>query len=423
MKIAIIGGGASGLMCACLLGEFNLKKCGGKGAFSVTVLEGQGAAGKKLALTGNGRCNLTNMTFGQEFLKNVVQNAEFVKKCLSDFSPKDTVDFFGRIGVKTLSEDGERVIVGKNGGVLAGEKMVEYAKGCGVDFEFNCKVLGVERCGGGFNLRRLDGFGQECMRYFDTVVIATGGLSYPQTGSSGDGYEFAKGLLHDILPPRPALCGLVLDRAIDFLPVQGVCLCCNISIAGETKTLSGNILFTKSGVSGPTVFRAVSLFKKQSISGLELEIDFVPSLQKHDLKRLFDIYFKQFKNDKPFYLIKKFLPVSVSNWLCLNNPFLKGKKNCESFNAQDRIKLLNLLKGFKVKIEDFEDITRATITRGGVCISQVDTNSMQSNLVRGLYFVGELLDIDALSGGFNLQLAFSTAASCAKSIVQSLSQH
>ena len=384
-KIAIIGAGASGLMCACMLSMEH----------DVTVFERNAESGRKLLITGNGRCNLTNMVNPYDFLEYVPQNPKFLMGSLRTFSPKDTVAFFQSIGVPTKIEEGNRVFpqTGKAGGVRTA--MENYAKSRGVEFRFNTVVKNINK---GFTVNDEE---------FDIVIIATGGLSYPQTGSTGDGLVFARNLGHSIIPPRPALCGLQLVNPTNL---QGVTIQCTIELAGKKYT--GNMLFTKNGVSGPAIFEAVSRFTGQGLAGHNLNIDFLPTINAEQkiANLLVDNPRKTLVS-----ALRNIMPLSVADWF-LRIHKLPATKLCSQITKAERTTLINTLRNTQLPIKDFEDISRATITRGGVDIREINPQTMESKLIKNLYLIGEVLDVDALSGGFNLQIAFFTATAAARAL-------
>ena len=367
MKIAIIGAGAAGLMCACKIGVEH----------SVIVFDKNDVSGKKLMITGRGRCNVTNLVGVDEFLKSVPRNADFLRKSLEKFTPEDAVRFFERLGVEMHVENGNRVFPVQGGAKTIRKALEEYVISRGVELRFGSAVTDISKVDNKFlvivNSKSLE---------FDKVIIATGGVSYQVTGSSGDGYFFARKFGHRVIEVRPSLCGLRFEEQTG---IQGTSLTCGVRILDEQmKSLTsleiGAMVFTKNGVSGPVIHKVVSLFKQDKISGYYICIDFVPNIDEP----VFDL------KDKPFYAFRKYLPTKVADWLA------------------KRGELPSLIKRVVVPIKDFEDIESATVTRGGVCVSEVDSRSMESKLVLGLFFIGEVLDVDGFSGGFNLQIAFST---------------
>jgi len=367
MKIAIIGAGAAGLMCACHI----------RTEHTVLIFDKNAESGRKLLLTGNGRCNLTNLVEPAEFLKSVPQGAEFLKHSIYNFNSQHAINFFNNLGVESVVEDNNRVFPkqGRAGGVR--QVLETYARNCGVQFKFGHTITNIESNRGGFVVKTN---GESFS--FDAVIIATGGLSFPKIGSTGDGFEFAKNLGHTIITLRPALCGLQFETPTGF---QGVSVPVSATLGCYTE--QGSIMFTKNGVGGPIIFKLTSELKESSINGQELIIDFVPNIKNPT----FD------PKDKPFYAFRKYLPQNVANWLVA-----RGDKPKD-------------IKSIRVAIKDFDPIDTATITRGGVDTAQINPETMESKIVPNLYFIGEVLNVDGLSGGFNLQIAWSTATTCARS--------
>ena len=356
MRIAIIGAGAAGLMCACMLPEHA----------DVTVFDGNDTVGRKLLLTGKGRCNLTNLVSPAQFLRSVPRNAEFVSHAIHAFAPHDTVAFFNQLGLETVVENNNRVFPKSNKARDVVAVLETHARSRGIKFELGHTVTDIHLL----------------MSEFDTVVVATGGMSFSGTGSTGDGFTFAHTLGHSILPTRPSLCGLQLATPTGF---QGTSLTVSATLGPHTEV--GDMMFTRNGVSGPVIHKLTSLFMDHEIRGQTLTIDLIPNIAKPQFNPA----------DKPFYAFRKYVPQTIANWLTT-----LGHKPTN-------------IKSIRIPIADFDPIDAATVTRGGVDITQIDPVTMQSRLIPNLYFIGEVLDVDALSGGFNLQIAFATAVACARS--------
>ena len=438
MKIAIIGGGASGLMCACMLGggtgPSKLTRHSTSGDFGtglditgvtpldVTVFDKNGATGMKMLLTGNGRCNVTNLVPPETFLENVHRNADFLTHAVSKFTPHDMAGFLKSLGVDIHIEDNNRAFPTTNKSTTIRDAMQNFATSHGVKFEFNTDVKSITQISQSDN----DGISTDKFQItfhtdnatfdktlvFDKVVIATGGLSYPQKGSTGDGYVFAESFGHSIIPTRPGMCGIIFNKPTGF---QGASINCQIKITdkhGNAKTDAkfGSLLFTDYGVSGPTVFKIVSQFSEQSPSGHFLEIDLAPDKTLQDVQNKIKFATSKIQKQKPFYILREFLPVSVANWVA-GEVFSKSDKN------SSKIDMAKIIKNFKTPLKDFRGVETAIVTRGGVDVSQIDNKTMQSKLVCGLYFTGEVMDVDGLSGGFNLQISFSTGVACALDVI------
>ena len=403
MKVCVIGGGASGMMCATMIAR--------KG-HEVVLYEKNEKLGKKIYITGKGRCNVTNATTGDDFLKNVVNGKKFVMGSITRFNSKDTMNFFEEVGVPLKIERGNRVfpVSDKSSDIIKGlEKAMAWA-GVQVKLNSNVESLVVEEN----EIKGVVINGKKQM--FDAVVVATGGISYASTGSTGDGYKFAKNVGHTIVDPVQALCAIKIAGDECSL-VEGVSLK-NVKFIAKAsdKTIYesevGEMLFTKDGVSGPIVLSASSFVNRQDFSKLKLFIDFKPAISFDGLcaridKDIVDLKAKQFSS-----LLEGLLPKSLvkifAKRLGLN---LTMKAN--QLNKENRKKLAFLLKNFNLTPKCLEDFNQSVVTAGGVNLKEINPKYMKSKLITGLYFIGEVLDIDALTGGFNLQLAFSTAVTCA----------
>jgi len=410
MKIGIIGAGAAGLMCASLLNKKH----------EVVLFDKNSTAGKKLLLTGGGRCNLTNLVEVDEFLESVKQNSEFFLSALQEFVPKDAVDFFNKIGIETQVENNSRVFPKIGRATDVRDALQKAALEKGAEFRFESSIINIEKIDKNFALTVLClKTHKKSIHQFDVVIMATGGMSYPITGSTGDGYIFASKFGHRVIPTRPALCGLQLQNRTR---VHGSTITCGIAVVDGnfnhiTKKETGEMMFTKNGISGPVIFRTTSNFKQKNISSYFLQIDFVPHYTKNEIEEKLSTLIKENPKDKIFYVFRKFVPQAVANWLVEISGISKTK-SCANFTFAEKQKFFSTIKDAHVKIKDFDSIETATITRGGIDVVDINSSNMQSKLIKNLFFIGEILDIDALSGGFNLQIAFSTAATCANWLSQ-----
>lgn len=402
MKVCVIGGGASGMMCATMIAR--------KG-HQVTLFEQNEKLGKKIYITGKGRCNVTNVAVGDEFLKNVVNGKKFVMGAVTRFNSNDTTNFFEELGVKLKIERGGRVFPesDKSSDIIkAMEKAMRWA---GVDVKLNSKVDKILSEDGVVTGVQIGG--EDLI--FDSVIVATGGVSYPSTGSTGDGYEFAKEMGHTIVKPKPALCAIVMNDK-DIPELQGLSLK-NVKfiskLDGKTVYESevGEMLFTSNGVSGPIVLSCSSYVNKYDMKDLKMFIDFKPALSNDSLLNRIDRDIETLKAKQFSSLLEGFLPKS------LVKVFAKRLGISLTFKAnqvdkEKRKKLAFLLKNFELSPKTLENFNTAIITSGGINLKEINPKYMKSKLISGLYFIGEVLDIDALTGGFNLQLAFSTAVTC-----------
>lgn len=388
MKVAIIGAGASGLMAAGAISA----KC-----HAVTVFDGNDKCGKKIYITGKGRCNLTNLCDRQTFLENVVRGAKFVQSALSRFSPQDAIDYFESLGLKTKRERGNRIFPVSD---KASDVTAALLRSCqNVTFKLNHKVQKIQ-----------DGFVVDG-ESFDRVIIATGGMSYSATGSDGSGYRFAKSFGHSITEPKAAL--VPIETGKKFASLEGLSLK-NVTLSatanGRVFQEFGEMLFTGNGISGPIVLSLSSFINRDLPK--ELYLDFKPalSLEKLDARLL-----REFDNNKNKFLksvMSALLPHRMIE-VFLREVQIEGERRVQSITQKERLQIAKTLKRFTLPVKKLYPIENAVITSGGVCLDEVNPKNMQSKLKEGLYFVGEVLDIDALTGGFNLQIAFATAMAAA----------
>lgn len=398
MRVAVVGAGASGLFVSGFLAE--------KG-HDVVVFERNEKVGKKLFITGKGRCNITNLCSVEDFLKNVVRGEKFLKTALYSFSSQDCVDFFENLGLKTKLERGDRIFPESDraGDVIS----VLKEKHCkNVNFVFNSRVEKIENKNNKFVV-----VANKKEYIFDSVVVATGGKSYSATGSSGDGYAIAKEFGHNIIIPRPALCPIVVKdwfvSSLQGLPLKNVEL--NLVADGKKLSFFGEMLFTDKGISGPIVLTASSYINRAG--KVEMSIDFKPALTEVQLNARLLRDFEQNKNKNFLNVLKGLLPHA----LCLIFAKVVGineNKKINEITKQERQKIVERLKKFALKYGGLYDIEAGIITSGGVALNEINPKTFESKLVEGLYFLGEVLDVDALTGGFNLQIAFATAYSMAK---------
>ena len=403
MKVCVIGGGASGMMCATMIAR--------KG-HEVVLFEKNEKLGKKIYITGKGRCNVTNATVGDEFLKSVVGGKKFVMGAVTRFNSNDTMAFFEDVGIPLKIERGSRVfpVSDKSSDIIKGlERAMSWA---GVDVRLNSNVEKIVLDNDVVKSVVVDGNSFD----FDRVVVATGGISYASTGSTGDGYEFAKSVGHTIIEPVPALCAIKIKNedclGLEGLSLKNVKLNAIVDQKCVYESDIGEMLFTHTGISGPLVLSASSYVNRQDFSKLKLFIDFKPAISYDGLnaridRDIIDLKAKQFSS-----LLERLIPKAlIKSFSQRLNIGLTTKAN--QLNKENRKKLAFLLKNYEITPLSLEDFSQAVVTAGGVNLKEVNPKYMKSKLVSNLYFIGEVLDIDALTGGFNLQLAFSTAVTCA----------
>ncbi|MBO5888562.1 MAG: NAD(P)/FAD-dependent oxidoreductase [Clostridia bacterium] len=398
MNVIVIGGGASGMVAS-----YFSKKNGN----DVTLIEKNEKLGKKLYITGKGRCNLTNDCDVETFLNNVVTNPKFLLSSIYGFTPEDTMNFFESLGLTLKTERGNRVfpVSDKSSDVI---KVLEKALiNIGVDIHLNETVVDIDaNCGEVKGVKTNLGYYNA-----DKVIVATGGISYQSTGSTGDGYKFASKLGHTVTELKPSLCGFNL-KGEEYKLLQGLALK-NVTLSAYDNGKlyykeMGEILFTHFGISGPLVLTCSSLTCKRNLKNITLSIDLKPALSEKelDLRILRDFALnknKEFKNSLDALLPKTIIPLIISR-----SNILATKKN-NVITQEERLRLVNTLKNLTFSLNSLRDFTEAVITSGGVSVKEINPSTMESKIVKNLYFVGEVLDVDAFTGGFNLQIAFSTA--------------
>lgn len=409
MKIIVVGGGASGMMCAVTASR--------NGA-DVILLEKNEKLGKKLFITGKGRCNVTNSCDLDTFFSNIVNNSKFMTSALNNFTPDDTVKFFEDEGVKLKVERGNRVFPQSDKSSDIIRCFEKQLKKYNVDVRLNTRVtkLCIED-GTVTGVIISDG---EIIKA-DKVVVATGGVTYQATGSTGDGYVWAKKCGHSVIEPKPALVPLILKEnySLQGLSLKNV----RASVQADGKTVCtqfGEMLFTHSGASGPIILSLSSLINKYYHNGkfdkkFILSIDLKPVLTFEILENRLIREFSQKSNSEIKNILPSLMPKALIS-VVLKNSGISEKQIANSITKQQREKLAVTIKQLEFSIIGLENINAGIITSGGVDCKQINPKNMMSKLVKNLYFIGEVLDIDALTGGFNLQLAFSSAYQMSKNI-------
>ena len=400
-KTVIIGGGAAGLMAACAAGE----KYGGR---AVTVIEKNRRPGRKLMITGKGRCNVTNNCDRDTLISNVPANGRFLFSAFSDFGTADTMEFFEKRGVPLKTERGNRVFPVSDKASDIVDALVNTVRKSGVKIltaeaeeilTENFSVTGV---------RTRDGEILEA----DSVILATGGMSYPVTGSTGDGYEMAGRLGHTVTPLKASLVPLNVKQGfcsrLSGLSLKNVTL--TVYESGRKKPVFselGEMLFTHFGISGPLVLSASAHMRKMGNSEYTAYIDLKPALdeQKLDSRILRD--FEEEKNRNFGNSLDKLLPKSIIPVIISLSGIAPDTK-VNQISREQRARLCGVLKVLRLDITGFRPIEEAIITGGGISVKEINPSTMESKLVSGLFFAGEIIDADAYTGGFNLQIAFST---------------
>lgn len=399
MTTIVIGGGPAGLISA------YFRSVRGERVF---LIEKNEKLGKKLYITGKGRCNVTNDCDVDEFLSNVVTNAKFLNGAIRRFPPEKFKEFLSA-KTKLKTERGNRVFPLSDKASDVTKCLCAYAEEAGAEIKLNEKVLAINASDG----KVISVVTDKATYLCDNVIVCTGGLSYPSTGSTGDGYTFAKSLGHTIIPPVAALSGLNLKG--DFYKnLQGLSLK-NIGVSvfnGKKKIYSdfGEMLFTHFGVSGPTIISASSFINRVNLNDVYISLDLKPALTEEQLDarvlRDFEKYKnKSIKNSLDDLLPKAMIPVIIKT------AGVNGDIKNSELKAENRRKIIATIKDFRMYPYSLRDLNEAIVTSGGVSVKEIDPKTMESKLVKGLFFAGEVIDADALTGGFNITIAACTAYS------------
>lgn len=401
-KIVIIGGGAAGLMAASSA-AFCLKDH----AYSITVVEKNSRPARKVMITGKGRCNVTNNCDVNSLIANTPKNGKFLYSAFNNFNSQDTMTYFESLGVPLKTERGNRVFpvsdksvdivdalvkaVQKNADIIEGEAKAIIAP--------NGFVTAVKLNDG----RILDA---------DSVIVATGGISYPTTGSTGDGYKMAKTLGHTVTPLTPSLVGLECHEGfctrLAGLSLKNVTL--SVFEDGKKKPLykeMGEMLFTHTGISGPLTLSASAHLRYMDKKKYFAEIDLKPALDEAQLDKRLLRDFEESLNRDFANSLDKLLPKSIIP-VIINMSGIAPHTKVNQISREQRLSLINAIKHFRLIITGFRPIEEAIITSGGISVKEIDPATMMSKLIGGLFFAGEIIDVDAYTGGFNLQIAFST---------------
>lgn len=415
-KILVIGGGPAGFFAAIAAA----KQCE-----DVYLLEKNDRYLKKLLITGKGRCNVTNyQPLLNELIEAVPVNGRFLYSAFSAFSkfmPTDTMDFFEAMGVPLKVERGDRVFPESDKSIDIANAIYDKAKLSGVKF-LQCRATKLIVENGGIK-------GVETEKetiLADRVIVATGGVSYPQTGSTGDGYKLAEKVGHTIIPLKPSLVPIE-TREKWCRDLMGLTLK-NISITvidlesyREIYKDFGEMLFTHFGVSGPVILSASSHMRDAKAGKYQILIDLKPALNydKLDLRVLRDI--SEFSNKGMSNALAKLLPKALIP-VVLRLADIPFELKANQLRSEKRADLINILKNLPLTFEAFRPIEEAIITSGGVSTKEINPKTMESKLIKGLYFAGEIIDVDAYTGGFNLQIAFSTGRLAGEAAAESLKQ-
>lgn len=393
--LIIIGGGASGLMAANAASQYKNK--------NILLIEKNEKLGKKLFITGKGRCNITNKVDISEFFDSITENSDFMYSSLYSFSNEALIQFFKNKGLNTKVERGDRVfpVSDKSSDVI--KALSKFPNN--VDINLNTEVKKLIRVDKSFQIVTDKGiYGCE------KVIVATGGLSYPATGSTGDGYEVAKEFGHSVSRLRPSLCPFILEhdnlKELAGLTVKNAEITAIINKKDKISYF-GDFLFTHKGISGPIVLTLSDYITDYDPKDVELYCNFKPAIPIDELEERILKDFDKNPKQELKTMMKDYLPNALGEFL-INSSNLDLRLRLADINREKRKELIRLLTNFKFNFKRIEDIKYAIITKGGINPDEIDPGTMESKLVENLYFCGEVLDVSGLTGGFNLQIAFST---------------
>lgn len=388
MRVAVIGGGAAGLTAA-----------GSVKNSDVVLFEHTDKVGKKIYITGKGRCNFTNLCDPQTFLQNVVVNAPFLRSALAAFPPQSAIELIERNGCDTKVERGRRAFPQSDKASDITKALVKHAESNGAVITLNADVTDIVKDGDKLVVK--SNVGEDV---FDRVIVCTGGKSYPSTGSDGSMYGILKKLGHNIVSPVPSLVGLITKE--DLSSAEGLTLK-NVSISSDKiKPIFGDLMITSNGISGPIVLTLSSLASRRE-KPYDAQIDLKPAMSVEELdarivKDFRSVSNKQFKNSLDELLPKSMIPLVVAR------SGISPEKQVNSITKVERASLVKAIKYFTVTVVGDEGFNHAVVTSGGVDVKEVNPKTMASKIVNGLYFGGEVLNVDALTGGYNFHIALAT---------------
>ena len=424
-RVFVIGGGPAGMMAA---------YAAAKNGNQVTLIEKNEKLGKKIYITGKGRCNFTNDVPVEEFLPNIVRGERFLKGALYSLSPQNVIDFFESFGLSVKTERGNRVFPSSDHASDVTKTLEKACKSVGVAIHLNetlkkintmpeiiptCDITD-KTMSNIIHMTRIVGVTTDKAAYeCDVLIVATGGVSYPATGSTGDGYRFARDFGHKIVEIKPALCGLNTPderlRKLQGVSLKNVALTAKI---GEKQIFSGfgEMLFTHFGVSGPLVLSLSSKINRLSLKDVVLSLDLKPALDEITLDKRILRDFEKYKNKQVVNAMCELLPQKLIG-VVLSFANISATKNVNVLTREERSRLVNALKNMPIKVQSLRGIEEAIVTSGGVELSEINSKTMESKKITGLKFCGEVLDVDAFTGGFNMQIAFSTGFAAGDTII------
>ena len=414
MKVVIIGGGPAGMLSAISASQEGNE---------VTIIEKMNQLGKKLCITGKGRCNITSSLPIEDFIKNIPGNGKFLYSAFKNFTNQDILKLLKEEGIQTKEERGNRIFPVSDRASDVRDALIKRLKKENVKIITNARVVDIivkentvqgviYKTNSNSNKNANSSKNEQKIELkADKVILATGGKSYPLTGSNGDGYNLAKKLGHTVTEIMPSLVALVAkDEDIDVCQnLQGLSLKnVGLKVYRDNKMIYedfGEMLFTHFGVSGPIILSSSAHLVRNSMENVQISIDLKPALDENKLDERILRDFnteknKEFKNSLNQLLPQKMIPVIVDK--------MGINRKVNEITKEERRKLVKILKDFRIKIKGFRPVEEAIVTAGGINIKEINPKTMESKIVKGLYFAGEIIDVDAYTGGFNLQIAYST---------------
>ncbi|WP_297280684.1 NAD(P)/FAD-dependent oxidoreductase [uncultured Anaerococcus sp.] len=402
-KIGIIGAGASGLYAALNLVNDDT---------DITILEKNDSIGKKLLMTGNARCNISNAKYYDDFLENIIHNQKFIFSSFNKHDNYASMDFYNSLGLELVTEENDRVFPKTQKSIDVVKFFEKNLIKNNIKLVTEAKVMEIEK-DDSFSV-----FTDDKVYNFDYLIIATGGLSYPSTGSSGDGYNFAKKFGHAITKTYPSLVPIYFKDKdlydIKALNLEDISI--NIETDKATFSQKGSALLTKNFLTGPSILNISSHLVDKKINNISID------LLETNYEKLDQLLLENFNiNPKKDIsnILKEIIPQALVKTILLRSDISHNKK-AGQINREERINIEKNIKNFELKFDRFGGFNTAVITRGGIDVNEVNPKTMESKYISNLYFIGEILDIDALTGGFNLQLAFTTAYAAADAIKETL---
>ena len=411
--LIVIGAGPAGLIAAGRAAMLGAK---------VVVLEKMEKPARKLRITGKGRCNITNMRPFNEFIQEITPNPRFLNKAFGAFFNKQIIEILDEMGVETITERGQRVFPASGKAWDVADGLVKWAKKQGAEIYIHCPVTGIVEENKAVKGVKLD---DNTEIIAPCVIIATGGKSYPATGSTGDGYKFAEQLGHTIAELRPSLTGI--ETHPSFPQLNGLNLRnVNASLYVDGKKVDeefGEVEFTDYGVDGPCILRlslkAIDAFR--SGNKVHFSIDLKPALSNDKLFNRIERDATKGKSYTVNMLLRDLLPSQLVS-VFLRHLKLSSLKSAAELTLDERNALINMLKGFNLNMRGHRDWNEAIITAGGISLNEIDSKTMASKLIDGLYFAGEIIDLSGNTGGYNLQIAFSTGWLAGQSSAEKLKE-